>query len=508
MEKPVDIPVMSIYDKDMMKMYLGALKNDYDTAVAEQRDFMDKYGPLMSLLPGADKAFYDAGIGKINNIYDRYQGSGVDPIRNMEARGEMKRAMMNAIPELQRIKKAGDTYDAYKKEYDKLTPEQKAYEDAALAQEGLEQKWDPANPWNRTSPEQYQNIRDYWYPMLKDIPETARKDGNTWTEGVFRDNVDPIINNYYDAWKNSRNGQYDLNRMAAQEQAANPTATPQQIQESVEKRAKDNIANLVVHQGAPKIDPEYAEKQSNKRARYGGSSSSRSSSGGGSAIEEPGINMHDAIYYTALGGQLGVEAGTAREYAENGTATLIGLTDRQKTLSTQAMGTKDYLGNMIRSMTINGTSVGDEMIAKAYGFALDSNGYIRNNTRVKNNIMSPTEIVGNMRGSARQYKSTYMKKRTNELKNKITDESEIAFTGNLLGYVGKDGIYHVAAEVRVGDNLGYVHGGIGSVRTDVSSPLGPNNQGSLKRYHGNTQAEINSIYSGKTPATGDIKVIP
>lgn len=29
-EKPVDIPVMSIYDKDMMKTYLGALQRDYE----------------------------------------------------------------------------------------------------------------------------------------------------------------------------------------------------------------------------------------------------------------------------------------------------------------------------------------------------------------------------------------------------------------------------------------------------------------------------------------------
>lgn len=34
-EQPVDIPVMSIYDKDMMKMYLNALREDYNQGVKE-----------------------------------------------------------------------------------------------------------------------------------------------------------------------------------------------------------------------------------------------------------------------------------------------------------------------------------------------------------------------------------------------------------------------------------------------------------------------------------------
>jgi hypothetical protein len=34
-EQPVDIPVMSMYDKDMMKMYLGALREDYQQGIKD-----------------------------------------------------------------------------------------------------------------------------------------------------------------------------------------------------------------------------------------------------------------------------------------------------------------------------------------------------------------------------------------------------------------------------------------------------------------------------------------
>lgn len=52
-EKPVEIAPMSIYDNDLFKTYIGALKDDYYNTVADQRELMKTYGNLVTSLPGA-----------------------------------------------------------------------------------------------------------------------------------------------------------------------------------------------------------------------------------------------------------------------------------------------------------------------------------------------------------------------------------------------------------------------------------------------------------------------
>ena len=66
-EQPVDIPVMSMYDKDMMKMYLGALREDYKDSVKAYDDFVNKYGDFVRPIDGATEAYYNAGVGGVMN---------------------------------------------------------------------------------------------------------------------------------------------------------------------------------------------------------------------------------------------------------------------------------------------------------------------------------------------------------------------------------------------------------------------------------------------------------
>ena len=61
-EQPVDIPVQSIYNTDMMKTYLGALQRDYEQGVKEFNDFRDKYGDFISPIDGASEEYYNTGV--------------------------------------------------------------------------------------------------------------------------------------------------------------------------------------------------------------------------------------------------------------------------------------------------------------------------------------------------------------------------------------------------------------------------------------------------------------
>lgn len=44
---------MSVYDNDLFKTYIGALKDDYDNTIADQRELMKTYGNFVTSLPGA-----------------------------------------------------------------------------------------------------------------------------------------------------------------------------------------------------------------------------------------------------------------------------------------------------------------------------------------------------------------------------------------------------------------------------------------------------------------------
>lgn len=58
-EQPVDIPVMSMYDNDMLKMYLGALKSDYDEGLKEQQEFNKMASEFYSPIDKDNESWYN-----------------------------------------------------------------------------------------------------------------------------------------------------------------------------------------------------------------------------------------------------------------------------------------------------------------------------------------------------------------------------------------------------------------------------------------------------------------
>lgn len=98
-EQPVDIPVMSIYDKDMMRMYLGALQKDYEQGIEDQKEFNKTFGD-----------FYSPSSADMTNWYNMTQkpiqdflNENPNAARSVEGRSQLQR-IRNRIasnPELQ-----------------------------------------------------------------------------------------------------------------------------------------------------------------------------------------------------------------------------------------------------------------------------------------------------------------------------------------------------------------------------------------------------------------------
>lgn len=174
-EKPVDIPVQSIYDTDMMKTYLGALQRDYEQGVKEFDDFRDKYGALVSSMPGASDAYYNAGMKRVMDEYDAMIREGIDPIRSVEGRSRLARAQRLAdIPAMSKIAADSQNYSEWLKNKSKL--ESQGLYDPKLNEWYLKQNGlDPNNfdfknqSWNITSPLQRATIQDILAPTIEDL---------------------------------------------------------------------------------------------------------------------------------------------------------------------------------------------------------------------------------------------------------------------------------------------------------------------------------------------------
>lgn len=257
-EKPVEIAPMSVYDNDLFKTYIGALKDDYDNTVADQRELMKNYGNFITSLPGAQQAFYEATLGPVERMYNTYGG---DLLRDPSLRAQLRQYATEAAAKAAPIKQASDIYDAYKKQYDSLTPAQKAYEDYMLQKNGLEQTWDPRNPWNKTAPDKYISPTEYFKPTLGELEKNSYKDKDGyWWYGVPENVVAGQLNNLWDGYANTDQYQYDKDRMKGRLQSAYPNLTDEQADQLAENAIKQGIINQYTGAKMEKLDPKEEEQ--------------------------------------------------------------------------------------------------------------------------------------------------------------------------------------------------------------------------------------------------------
>lgn len=85
-EQPVDIPVMSMYDKDMMKMYLGALREDYQQGLEDQKEFNKMASEFYSPIAKDNDTWYNITTKPIVE----YLNQNPDAIRSVEGRAAIR----------------------------------------------------------------------------------------------------------------------------------------------------------------------------------------------------------------------------------------------------------------------------------------------------------------------------------------------------------------------------------------------------------------------------------
>lgn len=172
-EQPVALPTMSWYDKDAFKMYIAAVKDDYDKNIEEQKDFLDKYIDMAA----TDKDREYIANNVINPVVN-FVNNNPNAIRSVEGR-MMMRQLRNAInPEaIGRIKgtaKIADPYNKVKAELQAKGLYSKDFEDY---NGGSLESWDSVKNgvFTKAAPTQLQNLTELSNDFYKDLQPTFKE---------------------------------------------------------------------------------------------------------------------------------------------------------------------------------------------------------------------------------------------------------------------------------------------------------------------------------------------
>ena len=474
-EKPVEIAPMSVYDNDLFKEYIRDLKDDYDKTREEQKQLMDTYGSFMTSLPGAQQAFYDATIGPIDKMYDTYGG---DMLRDPSKRAMLRQYAAKAAAAARPIKQAAAIYDAYKAQYDKLTPEQRAYEDYMLGQQGLAQQWDPAHPWTKTSPDKYRTPKEYFDPTLGKLPQNSRKDGDYWYYGVPEEAVKDQLALEWGDYTNTPEYQYDVQNRANREMQNDPTLTPEQAVQKASEDMQKEIVSQYTTEKMTGMDPSVLARIKGSYGRsYSRGGGGRRSSGGDYTEYEPRDDFFDGVYADAIGSVLGInDSWDTQSQIDDGTITAKTIIDKQ----VQLAGSEKTATGIMRGMTTSLGDYNDDDLADAWNFTSNEDGTLYVDDGVKNRLRSASQVFKEMKGVKGRYPGgTY-------------DQKSLQPTHNALVYYGKrDNIIHLVLEfVDSHGRKAYLYGGLGSVRNDAKQI---NKAGSAARYKNRVGTERRNL---------------
>lgn len=212
-------PTMDIYDTGMLKSYIDAVKDDYNRGLAEQKEFMTKYGDFSSPI-AKDVEWWNNTVNKpIQDFMARSAEAGID-MRSPEFRMALNQ-LTNRMPyaEMNLRKQYAKNAEEYKKNRDYLIRQGKFnadFERNRLGGHTLED-WDTSTlgGWNATSPEMLTDLTTFAKDATKGLkPSYIRSDSKYDYTGVSDEKVRKTIGDKMQDFLNTPSGQYYLSDIA------------------------------------------------------------------------------------------------------------------------------------------------------------------------------------------------------------------------------------------------------------------------------------------------------
>lgn len=259
------LPVQSIYDTQMMLASVGAAKDMYEKGLQEMKDFKNEYGKFLSPI-AKDMEWYDKNVtGKVRDAINTMYANGIDPIRSAEGRAALSRIINSIDPAAVNFRKqrAANAL-AMQKNIDELKAKNlynKAFS-KSLGEDPNDWAEDFIGTTSATPYMDYEQKYGHLFDKMGfeyDEAESKKHPGMiVMTKN--KDRMRNILSSNRQDLANDRQYQYDLNNIAAQIAAANPTMSPQ----DVVKQATTALENEIIernYKGGMQIeqDPVYME---------------------------------------------------------------------------------------------------------------------------------------------------------------------------------------------------------------------------------------------------------
>lgn len=210
---------MNVYDTGMLGSYITALKDEYNRGLADQKEFMTKYGDFSSPI-SKDVEWWNNTVNKpVHDFISKASEAGID-MRSPEFRMALAN-LTNGMPyaEMNARKQYAKNAEEYKKNRDYLIRQGKYnpdFERSILGGNTLE-NWDTSTMggWTRTSPEMLTDLTTFSKDAVKGLKDSyLRSDGKYDYVGVTDDTVRKTIGEKLPDYLNSPSGQYYLQDIA------------------------------------------------------------------------------------------------------------------------------------------------------------------------------------------------------------------------------------------------------------------------------------------------------
>lgn len=287
-----------------MDRYSALLQRERERALQEEKDFLKDYGDFYSSVPGATEAYYNEGVGKIQNAIAQAQAAGIDLTRSIEGRNLLHRLVTSVdVGKMNQLKQQKEAYDNYNKALDTLvlkgeiTPEQAAWKrkndgvDTFTALDG-----NKVNMFNGTVAGPMQDLNSFVDTVAGNIEKSFIKtEGGYDFSGVSEDRIRSVVGDTLNEYLNTDGGAYafdqymkakgyDLDQLTEDQRKALRN-DPNEIAEF-----KEYATDLAVskREGIDrKLNPtSYIGTGSRSAGGYGSSSSSSSGGGYGGTGDE------------------------------------------------------------------------------------------------------------------------------------------------------------------------------------------------------------------------------
>lgn len=211
-------PVRSLYDTGMINQYIQSVQREYERGLADQKEFISKYGDFTSPIARDIEAWDQATVGSYNMLIQELQKQGIDPVRSQEGRAAINRFIMSRpYGDMAKLRQSAEAA----KKYQDMAGQLKA---KGLYSQELEDfmgvgnlgTWDTLHNgmWSNTSPTEFKDLNQltsHWFDGLKPSYLGQKDKYHKWY-GVSDEAMDKVLDSRLSGFLGTQLGQYYLSQ--------------------------------------------------------------------------------------------------------------------------------------------------------------------------------------------------------------------------------------------------------------------------------------------------------